>query len=93
MMQPDPVLREAFVGVFLGAALDADRRAAADMVEEVVAVIDLLHAEEGQQSRIEFPRLFPLAHGQDDMGGAVDFDHLFLRAIRDLRQAAVPSGR
>jgi hypothetical protein len=36
VMQADPVRNEPRLVVFVRAALDADRRAAADMVEEVV---------------------------------------------------------
>jgi len=57
------------------AALDADRGAAADVIEEVVAVEDFLQPEEGQQPAIEGPRLLPLADGQDDVRHAVHFDH------------------
>ena len=75
MMQADPVGNEALLAVLLGAALDADRGAAADVIEEVVAVIDFLQAEEGQQLAIEGARLFPLADGEDDVRHPVDFDH------------------
>ena len=75
MMQADAVLHEARIRMFLGAALDAERGAAAHVIEEIVAVIDLLQAEEGQQLAIEGARLLPLADREDDVRHAVDFDH------------------
>ena len=78
MMQADTQLHEAFVGVFLLAALDADRRAGADVIAEFVAVKDTFHAKEGQQAAIEFPRLVELAHGQNNVGHAIDINHLGL---------------
>src|SRR5216683_3519274 len=77
VMQADPVLHERRAGVLAGAALDAERGAAADVIEEVVAVIDLLHAEEGQQLGIKGARLLPVADRQDDVRHTVHFDHAF----------------
>ena len=83
-MQPDPVLHERLALVLGRAALDAERGAAAHVIEEFVAVIDLLHAEERQQLGIEGTRLFPLADGQDDVRQAVHFDHACF-SLTDLR--------
>src|SRR5882672_7701452 len=78
MVQADAIGHEALVPLFFTCALDADRRAAADMIEEVVAVIDLGEAEEGQQLAVEGVRLVPLADRQDDVRHAVYLDHAFL---------------
>jgi hypothetical protein len=75
MVQAHAAGHEAFALVFLRRALDADRRTPADMIEEVVAVIDLGEAEEGQQLAVEGARLVPLTDRQDDVRHAVDFDH------------------
>src|SRR4030095_12799715 len=75
MVQADAVGHEALALVLLARALDADRGAAAHVIEEVVAVIDLGEAEEGQQLTVKGVRLVPLADRQDDVRHAVDFDH------------------
>ena len=76
MMQPDTQLLETLLGVARVAALDADRRAAADVIAEIGAVEDLLHAEERQQRRIERTRGLEPVHRQHDMGHPVEFDHV-----------------
>src|SRR5258708_17033330 len=76
-MQAYPVRHEALGLVLRGAALDADRGAAAHVIEEVVAIIDLGKPEERQQLAVEGARLVPLADRQDDVRHAVPFDHAF----------------
>src|SRR5882672_8077367 len=76
MVQADAIGHEALVPLFFTCALDADRRAAADVIEEIVAVIDLGEAEERQQLAVEGTRLVPLADRQDDVRHAVHFDHV-----------------
>ena len=75
VVQAYPVLLEASAFVLGRAALDADRGTAADVIEEVVAVVDLLQPEERQQPAIEGVCLLPLTDGQDHVCHAVDFDH------------------
>ena len=75
MVQADPVLLEAPARVLGRAALDADGGAAAHVIEEIVAVIDLLQPEERQQRAVEGVRLVPVADREDDVRHAVDFDH------------------
>ena len=47
MVQPHPVLLEALALIFRRRALDAECGAPAYVIDEIVAVIDLLQAEEG----------------------------------------------
>ena len=58
-MQAHAVLDKSLVRVLRRASLDADRGASAHVIEKVVAVIDLRHAQEGQQLGIERARLAP----------------------------------
>ncbi len=56
-MQAHPA-RDKSLGLVLGrAALDPDRGPAADVVEEIVAVLDLRHAQKRQEFGIEAARL------------------------------------
>ena len=98
MVQPHPVLLEALVLMSLSGPLNAERRAPADVIDEIVAVIDLLQAEKRQQLAVERPRLVEVADSQNDVGHAVNFDHRiapgFAWAIRCLRASSshVPVG-
>ena len=75
MVQTDTVLDKSLVRVFGRASLYADRGPSTHVVEKVVAVIDLRHAQEGQQFGIERVRLLPPADSQDHVSHAIDFNH------------------
>ena len=53
MMQAYPLLHETLPGECRVARLDADRGARADAIEQLLTVVDDLHAELGQPALIE----------------------------------------
>jgi len=65
--------------------LHANGRAGADVIAEIVARKDSLHAEFGEQIAVEFFRFFELTDGQNDMCHAVDVDHLCLYPCAESR--------
>src|SRR5713101_4407016 len=74
MVQANSLLYETVPGQRRIAWLDADGGAGADAIEELVAVVDHLHAEFRQQLAIELAGDLEAAHGQDDVSHAIYFD-------------------
>ena len=74
-MQADTLLDEAFASQCRIARFDANRGASTDAVEEFVVVGDHLHAALGKQSAVEGAGQIESAHGENDVGHAVDVDH------------------
>src|SRR4030081_2194055 len=74
MVNPDTLLHEALAGQGGVTWLDANRGSRADAVEQLIAVVDRLHAELGQQLAIELASDLEAADRQDHVSHAVDFD-------------------
>ena len=74
MVEADALLHEALARQSRVTRLYADRGPSADAIEELVAVVDDLHAEFGQQPAVELAGDLEAAHGQDDVGHAVYVD-------------------
>jgi hypothetical protein len=53
MMKSNTVLYETLAFMLLCAALNTERRTAADVIDEIVAVVDLLHTEKWQKLTVE----------------------------------------
>ena len=68
MVQADPLLNETLASQGGITGLNADRRASADAIEQLVAVVDRLHAELGEQLPIEGAGRIKLAYRQNDVG-------------------------
>src|SRR5947208_1808390 len=74
MVQANSLLYETVPGQRRIAWLDADGGSRADTIEELIAVVDHLHAEFWEQLAVEFAGDLEAAHGQDDVSHAIYFD-------------------
>jgi hypothetical protein len=54
MVKSDAILLETLALVLLRTALDAQSGPAADVIDEIVAVVDFLHAEKRQKLAVEY---------------------------------------
>src|SRR5262245_21953205 len=72
VVEPDASLVEALAGVLRRGRAQAEGRAAADAVVEAVRVEHGLHAEEGQELRVEVPGAGEVARGDEEVRDAVD---------------------
>src|SRR5262249_25069380 len=71
-----PCLDVGDAGLIAVGAADPDRRAAADVVDEVVgARLDRIEAEEGHHPVVEGDALLDPVRPEDDVRDAVDLDH------------------
>ena len=76
MMQPNSLLNKSFAGQRGVTRLDANRSSSANAVEELVTVVDRLHAEFGQYPAVKGPGEVEPAHSENDMGHPIDLDHV-----------------
>jgi len=74
VVQSDTGLDKAFVAVFCGAGLDANRSTAANAIIEFVGVADGGHPHQRKKSAVKCPSSVEIGDGEDDMRHAVDFD-------------------
>jgi hypothetical protein len=84
MVQPDPALHEALARI---CRLDADSRARADTIEQLVSIADRRNVQGEEQSFVELTRGTKVAHAQNDMRHAINLDfgirHNLISLLRD----------
>src|SRR5262245_42822929 len=72
VVEPDAALVEALAGVLRRGGAQAEGRPPADAVVEALRVEDRLHAEEGQELRVEVPGAGEVARGDEEVRDRVD---------------------
>ena len=73
-MQTHPVWNESLAFVFRRTTLNANCSATANVVDEIVALVDFGQPQEWQQLAVKRLRRFKLTNRQDEVGSAVDFN-------------------